>query len=132
MPDPTPIVEPPPPPVNDRPTISSRSLESGYVSSAGEPRSLAPPVREAPSYTPPPSLPSPMPAQDAPALSTPIQDVPPPAYTPEPMNSVEVYDYGQESNAYNERPLPNDVYNNAEPLNVYEAYERSQNSFYAP
>lgn len=46
--------------------------------------------------------------------------------------SVEVYDYQDTiSPDYNE-PLSSDIYNNAAPLNVYEAYERSKNSYYAP
>lgn len=48
---------------------------------------------------------------------------------PEP-GSVEVYD---SPNGYqDDSPLSADVYNNAAPLNVYEAYERSKNSYYAP
>lgn len=58
------------------------------------------------------------------------ENSPPPLDSSSP-NSVEVYDYS--SSGYNEeRPLSPDVYNNAEPLNVYEAYERSKNSFYSP
>lgn len=50
---------------------------------------------------------------------------------PMSLNSVEVYNY-PDSQYVDNSALPADVYNNAEPLNVYEAYERSKNSYYAP
>ena len=46
-------------------------------------------------------------------------------------NSVEVYDSPVIQSGGNGSLSP-EIYNNAEPLNVYEAYERSQNSFYTP
>ena len=68
------------------------------------------------------------------APSQPVQISPPSTYSSNsyyqndvpPNNSVEVYQSTDNS------PLSADVYNNAQPQNVYEAYERSKNSYYAP
>ena len=57
------------------------------------------------------------------------------SYDSAPSSSVETYDYGNyeaQQQYNNNEPLSADVYNNAAPLNVYEAYERSKNSYYAP
>ncbi|MCI5061202.1 MAG: type II and III secretion system family protein [Alphaproteobacteria bacterium] len=53
------------------------------------------------------------------------------SYADPPAVAVQTYDTAPVvSNA--PTPLSPDVYNNATPLNVYEAYERSKNSVYAP
>ncbi len=94
------------------PPVSSQSgYTPGYVSRTGE---VSAPVQLSPSL---------------PVISA-------PAYQAPASQSVEVYNnsdnYQGASSLPGNVPLSDDVYNNATSLNVYDAYERSKNSYYAP
>lgn len=131
--EPVPLLEPPAPKsepvkrntvsesIDDMPAHNS-GYTPGYVSRAGseEPVSLrrdavSEPVIYTPNYDS---------TRYAPSAPSSYEDAGPPVevYSAPNAGSTPVYD----------QPLSSDIYNNAAPLNVYEAYERSKNSYYAP
>ena len=115
MPSPPPVVSAPAAPANTVSDYGQSGYTPGYVSKNygnEAPVSLAP------------SQPSVSTSTGYSAMDYPSSD----------GSAVEVYDYSDTAAPVSgyDAPLSSDVYNNAAPLNVYEAYERSKNSYYAP